>query len=488
MIYESTLEAVYGLADKMGSRGLRVTPLSTTPVAQLVQAGHLPVPAKGVDELDPIEERIIKGSQLPDPSGACRHDVTIDEMSDVIAETVRNNLDLARNGINPIVKEVATDVEQYVNDAESINRTHVSVVPVNYADVWNSPVLSEMVSRYRETSIEEVRLSIGVPCEDTKESLVELAKTGASRFDQELEEWFESLSDALVVETFNGVFGENPASRARTLNDVIHSGDHLLRPELTTRALLTHLFARKLMQEIPEGVKSDLETYRLHMATVMSQSGRVINAIMERREANIQRRQLVAGWPQGREQLGKYPFQVYVNGDVYNRWLEEGGEPDAILGSFVTDQRRGYNELLEGTESYAKEWQRKARVMATTQRFNRFNHALEGMRLAVTRQINEFDEENLVVPREELHKRLSIELKSLKGNFHEHIYVCARMIVCNTMFPHTLGLEILTAIDSAANDNPEISIREAALLATIEIVSSWVAKLCKVEYLKVGSV
>lgn len=486
MIRESTLEAVYPLAEKLSERGVRVTPIESTPVAQLVQAGHCPQPTTSSDNVMVAEERIMKGASMPDAMGACRHDVAIDEMTGVISKTVNYNLDLARNGINPIVKEVTQDVTAHIGAAESIHQARVSVVPVFYANIWNSPVFSEMVARYQETAVESVSLNLGIPKETDKDTLLELAKTGASRFDEELEEWFDDLNEKIVVETFDGVFGENPANRARTLKDIIYVGDILISPEVSTRAALVHLWSRKLMQDIPEGVEASVGEYRSFMSKILSQSGRIINGLMERRESNQRRRQLVATFPQNREQLGKHTFQVYVNGDVYNRWLEEGGEPDAILGSFVTDQKRGYTELLESTEHYAKEWQRQARVLSTTQRFNRFNNAIDGMRQSVAKQINDYDEELLVVPRSELHKRLETQLGNLRNNFHEHLYVSARMVVCNTMFPHTQGLDILTAIDQASEDNPELSVREAGLLATIDIVSTWVAKLCKTDYINVG--
>tara|TARA_B100000929_G_scaffold72249_1_gene55475 strand:- start:2811 stop:4268 length:1458 start_codon:yes stop_codon:yes gene_type:complete len=481
MIHESTLEAVYPLAEKLAKKGIKVTPLQTTPVEQLCQAGHYPIPTRGIDNLPEVEERILKGSAAKDPMGGCRHDIVMDEMVDVIAETVRNNLDLARNTINPIVKDVAQEVEEYLQDAESVHKTHVSVVPVNYKAIWNSPVLSEMVARYSETALREVNLRVGIPYEVDRDELLELAKTGASRFDQEVEEFFAQLSDDTIVSTWYAIFGADPAGRARVLNDVIRSGSVLSNRDGIDRALLTHLFCRKLIQDPPEGVKMGLEEYRAYIADILSQSGRVINSIMKRREANIQRRQLVEIWPMSREMLGKELIEIRVNGDVYGRWLEQGGEPDAIIGSFVTDQERSYTALLDGVVRYAKEWERQARVLGTTQRLNRFNHAVDGMRLAIARQINELDEERLVVSREILHRRLEENLSNLYGDFYNNIFVYARKMVCDTIFPHTLGLKILCAIDNVANDYPDIDVREAALLATIEIVSLWVAKLCKVD-------
>lgn len=478
MIHEATLEAVYPLAELLARRGKRVTPLDSTPIDQLSKAGHLPLPTRGIDELPTSEGRILQGSRSKDAMGACTHDVVMDELVEVISQTVRNNLDLSRNQINPIVKEVALDTEEYIRDAQAIHKTHVSVVPVHYAAIWNSPVLSEMVARYQETALRNVDLRLEIPGATDRDALLVLAKTGASRFDEEVEEWMAGLDESTLLHAWHSVFGN---SRVRELRNVVSSFKASPENGRGDIALLVHLWARKLLQDPPEGVSMGLEAYRAYVSDILAQSGRVLVAVQDQREKNIQLRQLIFSWPTSPSQIGQHPIELLVNGDVYGQWLEQGGEPDAIIGSFVTDQQRGFTALLENGERYAKEWERQSRVLGTTQRMKRFNHGVEGLRQAIARQINELDDDVLVVSREQYHQRLEQGLKTLKNNFHQHIYVVARMLVCNVLFPHTHGLEILTAIDQAAEDHPGIEVREAALLATIEIVSAWVVKLCKVE-------
>ncbi len=91
------------------------------------------------------------------------------------------------------------------------------------------------------------------------------------------------------------------------------------------------------------------------------------------------------------------------------------------------------------------------------------------------------DDEDLAVERGILHRRLADQAKDLRGRFYEDLYGTIRKLVCNAIFPHTNALQILEAIDAVCHENPKIEVREAALLATIEIVATWVAKLCRVE-------
>lgn len=488
MINSSTLEAVYPLAEKLAKRGIKITPHPTTPVDQLQQVAHRPVPSRLVDSesaspVDSAESNILQGSMMKDAMGVCRHDVVMEEVADVVADTVRRNLDLARNVINPMVKAVAQETEEYVQAAESVKKTYVSVVPVFYRSIWDTQALGEMVARYDETPVVKVALNLVVPYAADRDSLLDLAKTGARRFDEEVEAFFESLPENFPEETYRMTFG---VDRSLTLDDVAVVSDAISNQHCLDRALLIHLFSRKLMQNVPEGVPASLDDYRNYMANLISQTGRIINGIMRRRELAIKQRQLVVYWPMGLDRLGGEPINIPVNGDVYKEWLSKGGEPDAIIGAYIGDQEKGFTALLEKKESYIADWERRSRVLGTTQRLQRFNHAVEGMAQAVTRQINDMDEEQLPVPREVLHQRLKDHLSMLHGNFYDRVYDYARKLVCTVIFPHTMGLKILCAIDNVAKDYPDIEVREAALLATIEIVAEWVAKLCKVEHLAVN--
>lgn len=477
MIQQNTLEAVYPLAELLANKGIRVSPIGTTPLEHLMNAGHLELPTKGVGEtMMSAEERILKGSVSKDAFGACHHDMAMDEMVEVISATVTRNIDMARNVVNPMIKEVVEDTTELMAAAERIHQTRISVTPLFHHSIWNSPTLAEMVGKYSETPLREVKFYLGVPAELDQASLLELAKTGASRFDEEVESLFEKLGEQRVVDIYQAVFSDAANVRMHSLDEMIrgHSGpsDHVL---------LIHLFARKLIQEVPEGVPAGLQEYRAYMADILSQSGRAVVSMMRRRELDRQRRHLVSVWPYGRERLGEVQIDIVVNGDVYTQWLNEGGSPEVIMGAYVSDQARGYTELLEGKEKYLSAWKSQERVLATTQRFNRFNNAVQAVQEAVGKQIAQMEDDDLIVQKGLLYRRLKDEVQFLRGRFYEDLYCSMRVLICKVIFPHTDALRILTAIDAVSEENPGIEVREAALLATIEIVATWVAKLCRVE-------
>lgn len=475
MIYNSTIEAVYPLAEKLVKSGIKVSALQTTPVHQLVCAGHVDKPSGNTAIEEDVVQVILDGAESKDPDGACRHDIVITELTEVISKSVRNNLDIARNVVNPIVKDAVVDMEEFIQNSLNVKPNYVSVVPKFWHNFWNGSAVRDMVSRYSEMGYKEVKLTNGFVTSSDNVELIELCKTGAKRFDESLVEYIATWEIDKLVGIYNSIFSNLPVVRAESLNDAING-------ESADEALVAYLIATNMFNNPPENSGMGLEHYRSYMSDIMAQSGRMLLQILDRRERDFKNNVLIKSWPYSDGDLGAKLVEIYVNGDVYNKFLKEGGTPEAIIGSFVSSKERGYTPLLEQATEFAKHWERHERVLTTTQRLNRHNFAIEGITLAVTNQINSLDDDSLIVPREILHRKLKEQISKLRGNFHERPYESVRMVVCNTMFPHTDALSILTAMDNVAKDYPEMDIREVALLATIEIVSTWMVKLLKVEH------
>ncbi len=476
MINHDTIDAVYPLAQKLANKGITVDAIHQTPLASLVGAANYPVP-KGLDTAISTSDRLLAGSTSKDVSGVCQHDLVMDEIVDVVAKTVERNLNLSKTVVNPIVKSVAEKAQELMSAAENLKSSLVSVRPDFYHPLWSSPTLLEMVERYRETPVNQVKLYLNLPHSGDRQELLALAKTGAGRFDAMIEEWFETLSDDELSWVYDAVFRGGVNAGPVELTEILRSTSG------RNRILIAHLWARKLMQEPPEGSGVSLAEYRDYMGKILAQTGRLVVSVMRQRELDVKQRKLVRAWPIAQiSALGREPVEIPVNGDLYNQWLKDGGTPEILFGALLEDRPTGCGALLAEKVRYENTWRRKEQLLETTQRFNRFNHALEAIQQAMTLEINQLEDDDLVVERGLLHQRLRAEVAKLQGTFYEDWYCVARKLVCCVIFPHTDAFRILRAIDEAAEANPGIDIREAALLATIEIVSLWVAKLCKLNF------
>lgn len=477
MINDVTIDAVYPLAQKLTAKGVAVEPIPNTPLMSLFAASHYEFPDKGMEEPASHLDALRIGSKAKNAEGVVNHDVVMDEVVEVVSKTVQRNLDIAKNVVNPTVKLVAEKADQLMTAAQELKSNLISVCPDFYHELWASNILEEMVGRYSETPVRAVDLYMELPNSMDREALFSLASTGATRFDGIVRDWFDGLGDEMIENTYRSIFHAGGTHGRRKLQEMINPY-HTDRD----RILLAHLFARKLYQMPPEGTKVSLDEYREYMSGIVAQTGRGVLAVMRNREQDNRARRLVKVWPASVSMLGQVPLVIVANGDLYNQWLKEGGSPEALFGAFLSDQKNTYQALLDNKSALERIWAQKEGIVETTNRFNRFNHAIEAIVGAVTHAINELDDEELVVDRATLHRRLQDKVKVLRGQFYTDWYGTARRVVCDVMYPHTDAKKILLAIDEASTANPDLDIREAATLATIEYVSLWVAKLCKINY------
>lgn len=481
MIRENTISAVFPLAQMLASKGRQVRPKESTPVDQLVKAANIPIATQGTDtlELDDVE-RILKGSRLKQADGSVLHDVVMDELVDVVSKTVMGNLDIARNVVNPIIKEVVLDTESYIEAAVNLKRSNVEILPFTYADIWSTPALADMVDRYADINFVDVPLKLRFKMFVDKPTLLELAKTGAVSFDQTLEDLCAKYEEDYVVRLFNRTFTLGVIDSPTKLSELINANNPLFSNQ--DDALLVHLWARKLLVEIPEDTGMSLNQYKEYITLLIAQSGRVVAKIIERRERVIRMKDLVLSMSQNTDMMTSNGVsKIIVNADVYSKWLEEGGTPETLMGSWISDRETNYKNLIDKREMYEAAWIKHDRIIVTKARLEKFNYAVEGIKQAISKQIVEMDTETLMVPKEVLQKRLNESVGLLYGKFYDDLWVYARKMVCTVLFPHTNALEILCSIDDVSKDFPGIDVREAALLATIEVMGNWISKLLYVE-------
>jgi hypothetical protein len=484
MLTRESLNANVVLANNFAKRGLVLSPKEGTPVKQLINAAHIPEPARvvngGLDELD-VEESIIKGSLHKDPQGICHHDLLMDEIVECVAKTVQSNLDLARNRVNPLIKEIVHETQVGLDSIETVGAAKVNIVPRNWHPIWNNNILGELISRYDETPVDNLKLDLIIPTPDSREGYLTILKTGIGRLDRDIESWFDQLPEGFVKYVFTSAFGDTLTGEHHTnnLTDLVthfNGGiDH------ANRVLLVHLFSRHLLENIPEGVQRSLDEYRVYMSKIMAQSGRALNRFIERRKRNQKNRILLTKYPEENGLVGYNECTIEVNGDVYPQWLESGGEPDVLLGALVSDKETGFNSLIERKEQYIKAWQKHERMLNIRVHNERHNNAVEAFKRAVIKVISELDETIRMAPDAIYRQRLLECTERLEQGWYNDLYRSVRKVVCHVFFPHTDAYQILCAIDEAAEANPGIEIREAGYLAVINIVAEWVAKLIEVE-------
>ena len=473
MLTESSIKAAYPLAEKLAAQGISLRAINDTPLAQLVSASlALATTTAGVnpDLLEAVPSfagSLVDSSKLTDPVGGNPHDEAMASTIKAVGDAVTGNLAIARSVVNPIIKQVADATQGHLEQASGSALCPLNVVPYNYKPIWDSPILRELAGIHQNVPVMEMELKpLGLVAPD---GLVGSLMTGAARFDEELTAWLNAGVEARLESVWSRLFGKNSE---QYLTAVLRPG-YLNNDDV----LVAYLFARRVVSNPPEGVDMDLSAWTAYASAIMAQAGRAVMRVMEKRDLDVRLGNLVFDAPTTYEAKG----DVMVVGDVYSRWLAEGGTPEVLFGSVMSDRKFGYRDLLDRKDEYARTWNSEYRMLQQTAAANRYNDLIVGLRNAVTGAINSAPEDALVCDRAVLHEKLKSHIERVKPQHLEDVYGISRKLVCRVMFEHTDAEQILNAIDAAAAANPELNLREAALLAVVDVVAVWLSKRVVVE-------
>lgn len=483
MIKETTISAIHSLTEKLNSANICLEPIPGTVLANAVEVSL--ANSKPINEnYNNIPVAIQDASVARNLKNECEHDQVMDAYIEEGAKAIRQNTQIARNVVNPMVKSVLSETESILKNKNIQKANQITILVDNVHPIFLSNVFDGMIAKYKEAPVSDSKIERWFPSMD-QESLLAYVRTGSSGFDKDLDVYLTELGTDVVKSTYytffekNDSFESGPYRYEKLLDALVNSDRNTI--------LVVHLMARKLIDGIPDGIVGvDLVTYKDYVSLVLEQSGRALNRVLERRASDIQMNNLVTQYPMSSpEYVTAETGVIKVNGALYDDWLEKGGSPEVIFGAYVSgnyrDGARNGNDLLTKKDDYLAAWGRHSTLIASQARANVFHATIVAIKTAVARQIVELGEDYTVLKsKAEYHDRLNMIIDGIQSKDIEDLYILIRRVVCETMFAHTNALDILTAIDEEGANNPNIDPREAALLAQIRLVAEWVGKQIKV--------
>jgi hypothetical protein len=330
-----------------------------------------------------------------------------------------------------------------------------------------------MVARYEETlqpSSEVFPLSIGT----VEVDLMGVLKTGIGDLDKDVQALVNAVGEAGLRDLWDQFFAET--DRSRNLNQQL---DHV-SVVAPYQLILVHMLAVQYGESVPDTENVDLDEFRNYTTTLRAASGRLIARRIALLDRAIATKQMVIRFPSEdgiRALTGEgLTLRIVVNHMVYKRWLEDGGCPEILLGSALSDQNTNYQGLLNDAERYKKTWMDHERMVRLARRNKVFNSLQNYIGLAVAKEINDIDLETVPHTRESMHADLTTHIGHMCATDVENLYETVRHILCNTVFKHTDALNILTEFDRlAAQCDEKDDMREVATLVAINYATDWVA-------------
>lgn len=468
MLTKNSIGLAWGIAEALAQRGYVLSAMQESPlndlsnasiqVAAIKNAAGEPVTGSALADL--LGTEVLDGDTV-----GGEHEGLMQSAVATVTRVVTGNFNVAKNTAVPMIAEVYAAAEEAVKTKDVENQNGgVFVKVMQYPAVWTNPMLHSLLARYSENADRSIQLSsLNLPAPT---DFNEATATGSPELDGQIQD----LVDYLGVEYLTNLWN-------RLINGSGAIGDaYSTDRDFVNDALIGFLFFYRLAASQPADVDMSLDEYRAYVLERAAVLGGSVNYILKRRERDARLNYLVYDVRQVDGMKA-----ICVIGDVYSRWVKEGGVPEALFGAEVTMPGLGYSELLSNLNQYVAEWRRIAAAYRMERQQTLYRSAIFAIRGAVTKQIVSAEEGTYPLSKEEQHEILKKELEEAGSYIQDNLYHYCRHVVCKVFFAHMDVELILNLIDgSDVSDSSEDAPKEAAYAAAAEYVTRWIMAQLKV--------
>lgn len=463
MIDKSSFEKAVGIADIFASEGFQVVPMAGTPLAHLVSQtnmiGDLPPHSTSTDFLaeDSLSLAIVSDN---DP-----HNSTFDDYVSTLAKSVSFQVNVARTVINPIIKEAVDKITEITKNSPAPEYAFEVIAKSLPKPLLNESLLGEVEKNTKPTTLPP-RGTITLSG-STFEEIVDYLMSGSELFDSVVKEWLISKGDVWVKQVWDNVFGD---IKLTSLNSRPDLQQYLKTDDSSDKSLFVYLVVRKLLlADVPETVTVSLATWRETIRDYITVSANILSREYNSYKECVSSKKLVHSFNAAKK-------IIYVFEDSYLEYLNNGGKNEIIFGAILENKIPYFQYVLgENVDRYQRAWDNYASINKEAVRlkaFNFFRSTVETVLLGQLTNLTDFEQEkssnsNFVAF---IAKQYKTAINKLNTESMSDIYHTVMKLVCECRFPYSNAYTLLDTINDFCKVNPETDVREAALVATIEVI------------------
>jgi hypothetical protein len=471
VIHIDTVREAIATAQEFDRRGLVLCATPGTPLASLCQSAALcDATSNNETSYEPDAAYIAQQSEGWNPEQCSKHTDELGAMVSVIAKAVQGHLNFARSVVSPVVQALVKEVEEDIK-ALPVNLQYVLQIKViDPAEPLLEPVFEEMIHAFKDISYMPIEGYLSL-AEKSGSEVLELLGTGDKCCDDAIALWGSKTGDAFFQHVWDCVFTASP-TKGR-FNSLI--ADNATG---TDAALTVFLLCKKLYDTPPEGTNLALPAYNEMVGRLRDQAALRLHHAYEEYARNSSTGLLIRSYSL---------TEVQVNGNVYRKWLEGGGNTAVLFGSVLSSRpSRFVSDLDEGAGQFLSTWEQHNFLLSTSERnkrFARYKEILHGRLLGVVGADlqNCFAHLRPGMPADTNMPEYLVFLKnadafvdSVNESDFKNLWSLSLKAVCQSAFYYTGAESILGGIERACQCNAGIEVREAALLSLVDYVVDYV--------------
>lgn len=482
MLSESVSNSALPLIERVVDQGFKVSPAPNSPLSLLVEQSVHPDIALMADYVGRDRNQAETATWMTAMHDVAlgksedHHAITMTDIVNTVANSVRITIDTARNKVNPVVLEVVREIEREFHESIVAVAANVTFRFSDENTLLTSDDFRSMIRHDKGVSLQQNIPSVSAYKSLTSEAILPMLKTNIDNLDTEIAKWASTTGTEKIVETFRAVFGSGST----------HNVQYLIRD--LDAAVAIYLIARHLESNedsLSHAENIQLSTLRAALATVKAQAAFVIESQIVRFSKTRERGVVVHAYPERNAQVtnagqnGKL-LEVVVHRAQFDEFCKRGGNIEMIYGNILeTDRKYNIDDIMSTGERAARRWDNhmlQLRNQADSRKFEIFKRAIVA---AVARWIREQDDFSLAID------QIMIEVRGLVGKLNYDalgdIYGNVLRIVDVALFHNSDAVKFLRIMNKYAQDQPNLDNRHVATLAATEYTAAWVSSMLIVE-------
>lgn len=476
MLNIDSIDAARPLTDVLDGRGLVLYPVAGSPLETVVNATRVDVsmmlPDAGGQGYHPDVALIHTMTSMNDEVlGANPHDAAFDTLVEMVSKSITEHIVFAKNVVSPAVEELVKRTVEAMRSVTAESLLGMEIKTYYPPKPLLVQSLQDEVSAFSTLAVDNPKMNLKLP-DLTGTEIIELMKTGSGNLDKAVAEWAATLGDSFFVTVWENIFQikfNRPENESKTFNDYIYQSDKAI-----DYALAIYLLARRLYEAPLPNTEMPLDMFNTTIIEYRNQAGGRICRFLTDLDT-IDKGQILVRNVSG-------PVTT-VNGLVYEKWLAAGGENEVLFGNTLIDRKIiAVPQMLERAQELKDLWNHHQLLTATVERnraFTRTKETLKKQFVAIMYELKEGDD-SIEANRQMVISKFDELLDTVRENELKDLWAVCLRLVCESRFSKTDAYKILTGIDRIKEENPNVDVREAASVSTLEYINHWFSSQMRV--------
>jgi hypothetical protein len=405
-------------------------------------------------------------SDLANPYAGADFSVTVKQ----IADNLINHISFMKNVVLPLIDEYASkvnaDIEIPMNIMEKFDIRISDLAEPLQDSAFYSSIEENSKGQYVSPS---VRMRTPTP---GPQELVKFLMTGSKAVDDMIGVWAAKLGEKELANLWEKIFG--PASA--DLMEALSFGNK------SDAALFTWLVANRIADEAPDGTAMTLSQLK-----VAASQYKEVSAIAIRRHVenynNLEKAGIVVLSYDDKTSV------VNVHGRNYAEFIKNGGRNEVLLGAMLeggSALSRTGTSLMENASKYQAAFDATRALENARYRNSMFERVKRSLAVnfadLLLQAPGEFEQNawnKMDLNPAKLQSRANALISGITGHDTKDLYDLCIRVITGARFYYTDACVFLTSMNIAAKENKDMDPREAALVATVELVCDYGADQIK---------